>query len=243
MKKTLLAIMLMQAIVFAHAETSAERTAYENGYNFAIETHYRLAYVEKQQEQDRRLIEQQRNALAGEKYQIYKQMAELKASDRVVTWGSLLMVFFSIIMTIGGVIIPVILYRRNQELYEEIQEEKEAWEEERQELKKIIETLNARVNGFELYESDELLADISKEMLKASSHLSLDDEQQQRELSDIEKEVLNADSQKLAEQAKESQSPRQFLQSAQLSYSTGDYSYALQQVNQALALLKEKQGD
>ncbi len=243
MKKTLLAIILLQTLAFAHAESNAERVAYENGYNFAIETHYRLAYVEKQQEQDRRLIEQQRNALAGEKYQIYQKMAELKASDRVVAWGSLLMVFFSIIMTIGGVIVPIILYRRNQELYEEIQEEKEAWEEERQELKKIIETLSNRVNGVELYEGDELLADISREMLRTNTHVTLDDEQHQQDLSDIEKEIINADSQKLAEQARESQSPRQFLQSAQLSYATGDYSYALQQVNQALALLKEKQGD
>ncbi len=241
MKKTLLVIILLQTLVFAHAETQAEKIAYENGYNFAIETHYRLAYVEKQQEQDRRLIEQQRNALAGEKYQIYKQMAELKASDRVVTWGSLLMVFFSIIMTIGGVIIPLILYRRNQELYEEIQDERDAWEEERQELKKIIKTLNTQVNGLDFYESDELLADISRETLKLHNHLSLDDEHQ--ELSEEEIELLNADSLKLAEQAKESQSARQFLQSAQLSYATGDYQYALQQVNQALALLKEKQGD
>ncbi len=244
MKKTLLAIILMQALVFAHAQqTITERSSYEEGYNFAIETHYRIAYLEKEQEQNRRLIEQQRNALAGEKYQIYKQMAELKASDRVVTWGSLLMVFFSIIITIGGVLIPLIGYRRNQELRDEILEEKEAWEQERKELKKIIQTLNLQVNGFHIDESDELLSDFSKEILRASTHLSLDDEQQREELSEEEIEILNADSQKLAEQAQESQSPRQFLQSAQLSYSTGDYSYALQQVNQALALLKEKQGD
>ncbi len=245
MKKTLLTIILMQALVFAHAQNNvnAERVAYENGYNFAIETHYRLAYVEKQQEQNRQLIEQQRNALAGEKYQIYKQMAELKASDRVVAWGSLLMIFFSVIITIGGVLVPWIGYRRNQELREQILEEKEAWEEERYELKKLITALSGRVNNVDLYESDSLLADISKEMLKASAHLSLDDEQQRYALSEEEKEILSADSQKLAEQANESQSPRQFLQSAQLSYSAGDYSYALQQVNQALALLKEKQGD
>ncbi len=246
MKKTLLTIMLMQALVFAHAENSidsTERSAYENGYNFAIETHYRLAYVEKQQEQNRQLIEQQRNALAGEKFQIYKQMSELKASDRIVSWGSLLMIFLSIIITIGGVVIPFIGYRRNQELREQILEEKESWEQERQELKKIIQTLDRRVTDFNHYEPNELLADISKKMLKVSSYLSLDDEQQQEQLTDEEKEILNTDSQKLAEQAIENQSPRQFLQSAQLSYSAGNYPYALQQVNKALTLLKEKQGD
>ncbi len=259
MKKTLLTIMLMQALVFAHAENTintnatdtientetAETTAsaYENGYNFAIETHYRLAYVEKQQEQNRQLIEQQRNALAGEKYQIYKQMAELKASDRLVAWGSLLMLLFSLIIIIGGVIIPFITYRRSQRLHEEIQEEKEIWEEERHELKKILQTLNARVNEFDFYESDEILAEFSKEMLKINSHLTLDEEKQQEQLTDEEKEILTIDSEKLAEQAIKSQSPRQFLQSAQLSYSAGNYQYALQQVNQALALLKEKQSD
>ncbi len=243
MKKTLLAIILLQTLAFAHAEEYTGTTSYENGYNFAIETHYRLAYVEKQQEQNRQLIEQQRNALAGEKYQIYKQMAELKASDRIVTWGSLLMVFFSLIIIIGGVIIPFITYRRNQKLYEEIQEEKEIWEDERYELRRVLQTLNTRVNELNFYESDELLTDISKKMLKSSSYLSLDEEQQQEQLTDEEKDVLNADSQKLAEQAIESQSPRQFLQSAQLSYSAGNYQYALQQVNEALTLLKEKQGD
>ncbi len=243
MKKTLLTIMLMQALVFAHAEDNTERVAYENGYNFAIETHYRLAYVEKQQEQNRQLIEQQRNALAGEKYQIYKQMAELKASDRIVTWGSLLILFFSIIIMVGGVIIPFITYRRNQKLHEQIQEEKEIWEEERQELRTIIEKLNTRVNNANFYDSDELLTDISKKMLRTGSYLSLDDEKQQESFSDEEKEMLNIDSQKLAEHANKSQSPRQFLQSAQLSYSAGNYPYALQQVNKALTLLKEKQGD
>nr|MBS9780222.1 hypothetical protein [Moraxellaceae bacterium] len=66
---------------------------------------------------------------------------------------------------------------------------------------------------------------------------------QQEQLTDEEKEILTIDSEKLAEQAIKSQSPRQFLQSAQLSYSAGNYQYALQQVNQALALLKEKQSD
>ncbi len=243
MKKTLLAILLLQTLVFAHAEESTKPLSSEAGYNFAIETHYRLAYVEKQQEQNRQLIEQQRNALAGEKYQIYKQMAELKASDRIVTWGSLLMILFSLIIIIGGVIIPFITYRRNQKLHEQIQEEREIWEEERYELREILQTLNTRVDEFNFDESEELLANISKKILKTSSQLTLDEEKQQEQLSDEEKSILNGDSKKLAEQAVKSQSPRQFLQSAQLSYSAGNYQYALQQVNKALTILKEKQGD
>lgn len=233
----------------------------QNANTFEAETKVRLEYIEKQADKNEAKLNdeikelnekltQQSKQIQQEKNELNDKMAKLKASDRVVSWGGWIIGLLSIIIGVGGVVAPILMYRRNEKLRTDVKREKENWENERTELtqehKSSIEKLKLEIQNlqnsftqkmseFEI-EFKGFLSDASKRILSEENVINLNEND--RNLDEHEAKQIKEDILKLIEKAQMNNSFETFYKSAHLLYYLKNYNLALNNINKAIELQK-----
>ncbi|MCS4532938.1 tetratricopeptide repeat protein [Neisseria montereyensis] len=261
MKKYSWLIALCLTAAFAQAATPSanENQAANQAQRFQMETDIRLNHLEKQQERMQEKIDAVGNNRQESDKQINEQLAELKASDRVVSWGGWIMAILSIFVAVGSIVLPLLLFRRNQEVTKKFEKEVQDWEKQRKELtdkhQQDITNLNQKMADFESQFSgfmessrqkfDNFLGKTSQELINNPQTILLDTSSKlntpskSNSLNEAESTAVRQDAHHLAEMGKEQQSAEKLFQASTLAYYSKNYGDALDWSNQAIKLENE----
>jgi|GEM_PF-2018319 hypothetical protein len=226
--KSLLFVSLL-TLISLFADTSSTDA------EFRGEAKAKITFLEKQNnelkikldslEDKQKSVEEYQNIIDRQDKRIEDVNTKMSVAGAIVS-------FLAIIIGIGGVVFPIVLFRQNMKIQEQAKNDIELWKEKtKKEFDEELEKFKKHANA----KTEEITKDAENahqllEIIENSHDVS----QLNNNISSEEQELASNESQKLATKAKKTSSWKDYITSAKLSFFAKNYGDALRSINEAL---------
>ena len=182
-------------------------------------------------------LEDKQKSVEEYKNIIDRQDKRVEDVNSKMSVAGVIVAFLAIIIGIGGVVFPIVLFRQNTKIQEQAKSDIVLWKEKTkkefdEELEKFKQHANTKTE--EITQEAENVHKI-REKIEQSSDIS----KLGNDISSEEQELASYESQKLATKAKKTSSWKDYITSAKLSFFAKNYGDALRSINEALHELKK----
>lgn len=182
-------------------------------------------------------VEDYKNIIDRQDKRIEDINTQITFSSEKTSWLAAIVGLLTLVIGVGGVAFPYMVYKQNKEIQEEAKENIKQWKEStKKEFDNELENFKSHTSKAKREVDQEKNKIIQEILTKSSTNF----ERSEFGLLPEESKIISKESNNIAEKAEVEKDIEGLLDSARLSFYIGNFGDALRSLDLALSLLKEK---